>query len=136
MDDLGHTRFTMEDATWTTVILCSSLAALVAWDIRVAFFNSMSNDIDTFSGQIRAVALRVRGLPFSFGALGAHFFWPGRPLVDQPWAAIILVVVGILISMPLWIRNRKFRLPIPPMWLALVVGIIAGRCLWSFRLGE
>jgi hypothetical protein len=120
----------MGDATWTTVLLCSALAALIAWDIRVAFFNSTSNAIDTISGQVKAVGMRFRALPFGFGVLGGHFFWPGEKLLDQPWSSIALMLMGLLLSIPLWIRGGKSPLPVVPMWAALLLGILGGHWLW------
>lgn len=112
------------------MLLCSALAALIAWDIRVAFFNAVPNSIDTISGQVKAVGMRFRMLPFAFGTLGGHFFWPGSMLIEMPWAGILLVAIGMAFSVPLWIRGGKSILPVVPMWAVLLLGIGAGHFLW------
>lgn len=66
----------MTDRLWTLVILGGCALLLIAWDVYVAFFNREPNAKDTISGIVLGFARRHPLVPFAFGVLMGHFFWP------------------------------------------------------------
>jgi len=113
----------MDATAITTALIFACAAGLIGWDIYVAFFNRIPNSKDTVSGQIKAAGEKLRAVPFAFGALGGHLFWPGRPLLSQPWAALILVALACVASLTL----RHYR---PLSLVALAIGVLAGHLFW------
>jgi hypothetical protein len=118
----------MTDTLITTLIVVSTAAGVIAWDIYVAFFNRTPNSQDTISGQLLAASKRVTGMPFAAGALMGHLFWerPGGPLFSQPLAVLLLSAFALLVCIV-----GLFR---PPRWLVfvwIIAGVLGGYLLWS-----
>ena len=59
----------------TLTLLAVSAAVLIGWDVYVAL-NDVPNDRDTISGIVLGFARRHTIVPFAFGVLMGHLFWP------------------------------------------------------------
>lgn len=57
----------------TKLVIVVTIALLIAWDIFVA---AEPQDGDTISELVLGFALKHPVIPFAFGVLMGHFFWP------------------------------------------------------------
>lgn len=114
--------------TATAGIMIGVAILLIAWDIYVA---TNKKPGDTISEIMLATGKRVAGLPFAFGVITAHLFLPGfGNVVEMPWAAIILGIASIVVTVAgMLIRRVWSRFPVT--WTALALGIVSGLVLWS-----
>jgi len=64
------------DRAITIWLLIGVAVLLISWDIYVAFFNKTPNSKDTISGVVLGFAQKHPVIPFAFGVLMGHFFWP------------------------------------------------------------
>lgn len=115
----------MSDPVVTTALLLLCVSILISWDVYVAWFNRIPNDRDTISGQVLTLSERVVGLPFAFGALGGHFFWPGTPILPQPFAALAILGISIVLCLSALLGRPRWMAPV-----SLAAGMIAGHLLW------
>lgn len=67
----------MSDRTKTILILAAVTAVLIGWDVYV--WQSPGSG-DTISEVVLGWAKKTVVLPFAFGFLMGHLFWPQRPL--------------------------------------------------------
>lgn len=65
----------MTDRTKTILVLAVTVAALIGWDIYV--WQSPGGG-DTISEVVLGWAKKTVVLPFAFGVLMGHLFWPQR----------------------------------------------------------
>jgi hypothetical protein len=109
----------------TAIILAVVTGVLVVWDIVVVFLNNESND--SISRVIQGFGQSNWAIPFAFGMIFVgHFFWPGRPLVAQPWAFIIIAIPWTLILA----AGLMWDLPRISTLIPALLGILAGRFFW------
>jgi hypothetical protein len=114
----------MDAVLITTFLVVLATGLLIAWDIYVVFFNNIPNSKDSISGQLKTAGEKLRAIPFGFGVLGGHFFWPGESLLPKPWSLILLVLLAVAAAVGLRRGNKLFS------FVALVAGIVAGHMLW------
>lgn len=117
---------------WTIIIMVCSCAVLLTWDVYVAFFNKVSNRLDTISGITLGWSENIWVLPYAFGVLGGHLFWPalGGPLLGEVWSLPALLVTALLIAgIGRWFRARHKGWTLQgPVLVAL--GVLAGHAFW------
>lgn len=65
----------MTGRAWTIAILIATTLGLIGWDIYVALTPEPG---DTISQVVLGFAQNHPVLPFAFGVLMGHFFWPQR----------------------------------------------------------
>lgn len=111
----------------TIAILVVTGLALLAWD-AVVIFNQVKGD--TISAIIWEAAQRYWVIPFGFGCLMPHFFFPRRErVVKYPGSTIMLVTLPALAVVNAFLNWLYGAQP----WaspLALALGIPYGWLLW------
>jgi len=114
----------------TTIILIAVAVVLIVWDIIVVFNNVEG---DTESAIIwEATKAGATSLPFLFGALCTHFFWPTqrRILPHAVWViAIGLVLAAGYNALTYFVFEN-------PEWGSpggLILGAIYGKIFWWNR---
>ena len=117
---------------WTIIMMGVAVALLIVWDVYVAFFNRVSNRVDTISGITLGWSKKVWSLPFAFGVLGGHLFWPalGGPILGGVWSIPMLLAIALVISgMGWWFgrQNKGWAFQGPVL---VVLGVLAGHGLW------
>jgi hypothetical protein len=113
---------------WITVsLIVGTAVAWIAWDVVLG-----ARRQKTESMFIAEWARRWNALPFTIGALCAHWFMQStRPDYEAwPWAIVTLGVVVIYDISKLWWK--------PPVWLTypglwLVLGLPVGHFFWPQR---
>lgn len=112
----------------TAVIMIGAAILLITWDIYAATNRKPG---DTISEVLLTTGKRVAGLPFVFGVIAAHLFLPGvESVVEMPWAAIILGITSIVVTVAGMLIRRMWS-QFPVTWPALALGIVSGLVLWS-----
>lgn len=107
----------------TTWVIVAAAAALIVWDIRVAA-NAIPGD--TISELMLAYARAHPWLPFAWGVLSGHLFWPlrgPRPRALAGWRG--LLAAGAAVGLVAWLSP-----PLPPL-SAVLLGMPVGRTLWG-----
>ncbi len=124
----------MAASTWTVVVMLIAAVLLIGWDVYVAFFNKEKKDTISEIMMSTARAKGVWGLPFAFGVLGGHLFLPSsRPLLEQPLAAMVLIITAVVLTVSGMVYRRFWKYN--PSWPAVMAfillgGIAAGFFLW------
>lgn len=116
----------------TSLLMTISALVWIAWDVFVA-----GNDVvgDTESEVILDWSIEYRALPFVFGVLGGHWFWP-RPEAKQYRPALYwsLFAATFLIFTIMLVLPEMARIVLPHPLLAVLVGIPIGHYMWpQFR---
>jgi hypothetical protein len=117
---------------WTILVMAVVTVGVIAWDVYVAFFNRVPNDLDTISGVTLGWSEKVWTLPFAFGVLGGHLFWPalGGPALGGVWSIPVLLGMAMAVAGIGWWYKRQGK---GWSWqgpILLVVGALAGHWLW------
>jgi hypothetical protein len=126
----------MDPRFWTIVLLALCTAALIVWDVYVAFGNRVPNKRDTISGILLGWSRAAWILPYAFGVLVGHLFLPESPLslVSCPrlLCIAVLMAAGFMftaISTWLWWRGTRWAWPYQAPVL-LILGVLSGNMLW------
>lgn len=111
----------------TKIIMACAAVVLIGYDIIVAVDHTSGN---TISEIMLGWAYRIPLLPYAFGVVLGHLFWPAwQPLVlPRSLDLTLLGVSGFLLAMATQVGlYPKTVTPALPM----LAGIIAGHFLWS-----
>lgn len=117
----------MSDRIMTVVLMGIAALLAIIWDIYVVFFNKEKRD--SISEWMKDLSQHTLVIPFAWGALGGHFFWPGEPLFGWTPSFLLLLGIGLVwgflqLAIPA-IRDFKYR-----MIVSMVIGTICGHLLW------
>ena len=112
---------------FTDVFIISILVAIAIFDIWL-----LASGNKTISNRMRLVGERVSFAPYSWGAIGGHFWGPdGEPAFGNWWASIgLLLAIGAALTGIHLLLRRWEKLP---GWFSLtylLCGIPAGLLLW------
>lgn len=118
--------------TVTIILMVLCAAALIAWDIYVAFFNDIPNWADTESGILRRAGRSFVGLPIAWGALGGHFWGPSHHLVPW-WGPLLLAGATAVLALTHFILRRFLKIPAWSALVYLILGIPMGAIFWAQR---
>jgi len=123
---IARKQVNMTDTQITVLILMTVSLLLIAWDIYVAFFNSINNRHDTISGIFRKSRV---SLPYGWGVLAGHF-WIGHGnttvtvTVIPAWLGII-ALFDFLANKYIEHNYTKYI-----SLLYLIFGLMAGGLFW------
>jgi len=111
----------------TIAVIIMATTILVGWDIVVAL-----NDVkhDTISRVLQAWAFEFPVIPFLWGILGGHWFWPRKTALIGPEYSFVFVMVVVLIVL-LLSPIIKNVLPMP-IWC--VLGFVIGHYFWPMNI--
>lgn len=118
----------------TIVIVSVVFLALVAYDI-VVYVKARGTGA-TISEIIRQGSLWFGGIPYAWGVLGGHFFWPGEPIVDTLVGMGILICIAVMggtatVLYRVFSDDDQAQRRIKSSLLAwMILGILGGRYLW------
>ncbi len=123
----------MSKTHYTTIgLLIFVTVLLIGWDIYV-FTNETAGD--TISEVLWEAGRRWWSLPFAFGFLMGHLFWPRKsPLVPWPMVGMLIGVAAAVLGLNAvtwgcgWIYDWQSP-------AALLLGIPLGHALWANGVG-
>lgn len=104
-------------------------AAFVALDVWAALTKAKG---DTISEIVLKASLGYFAIPFGYGVLAGHLFWPGHRFSGPGyWVAFasLIAICAVLAVLPGPAR-ALLREPI----VALLIGLVAGHFLWAQEL--
>lgn len=117
----------MTARTKTIIICVAVILVLIGWDTYL-LFNAEQDDLIS---NVAYDASRYTGaLPFFFGMLGTHFFWPTRRvIISIPTLIVISLSAGIMCTLGGYLLGH------PELWGmgCLVLGLAAGK-LWPNKI--
>jgi hypothetical protein len=129
---------------WTGVVLMSTGAIWLGWEIVLLIGRGKGQDWDTISMFTKDGAVRLQLLPFFWGVLTAHLFLtvPSNesfyiaPMIWLVWAIPAVIIAGFDIF--LWTSDRTqwaswVRLLRTP-YFAMFAGLAAGMIGWVQRV--
>ena len=123
------------DQTITEIFIFATLIVIAVFDAIMAFGNKTSNRLDTISGRFQTWSKKVAMIPYAWGVLAGHFFWPGDALWGQPKSVLITIGVGLaLSSLHFFIHVVFTRLPLQLSLLYLAIGVVMGHLGWPQAL--
>ena len=118
----------MDLRSYTVVGLLVVLAIVLFWDIVVATNRARG---DTISEVVLFYARSSFSLPFGWGLLAGHFFWPGERWLASSsgfWTTMVISLAVLLVdgltSFEPWLLRRY------PIVMA-VPGLLIGHFLWA-----
>jgi len=122
----------MDARCWTMLVMAVAVGLMIGWDVYVAFFNRIPNRVDTISGIMLGWAQQIWTLPFAFGVLGGHLFWPALagPVFGAVWSIPVLLALAILIGVTGWWYRRKNIGWVAQGPLLVITGVLLGHWLW------
>lgn len=112
----------------TKIILVVAAMGLILYDF-IPFLDPTRGD--TISEVIMYYALRLFTLPFGFGVLCGHFFWPWDDHYPQPKILIPVAVLLLVLDVAAHTCSIGFLLTVqsyPIIWF--VSGVPFGHCFW------
>lgn len=107
----------------TSLIVVIVVAVLVLWDVFVAV---TPEEGDTISEIIRDYGSRHPVLPFGFGVLSGHFFWPAKTKLHGVFVGICLGAVGTLLATLGFLYELRW-----PSMLPVLFGVLLGHLVWA-----
>jgi hypothetical protein len=112
------------------VLGCILAATIIGFDIWFATDSIQGN---TWSEIIRRLAKTTPLIPFIYGVLSGHFFWPAAlkeniPLLGQPNSVALLIWIGCVVGM-IGLGLTKNDM-VFPLWIAFLIGGVGGMLLW------
>lgn len=122
----------MTGREWTIVVMSIAAGCLIVWDLYAAFILPQPNEVDTISGVTLGWSKRIWAVPYAFGVLGGHLFWPRAAGMLAPWPISMSLLLGSALLVALggwWFRLRRHGWT----WqgpILLVCGVLVGHMLW------
>jgi hypothetical protein len=122
----------MDARGWTIVVMVFVALLLIFWDARVAFRNDMPNRLDTISGITLGWSEKVWAVPYAFGILSGHLFWPalGGPVLGGVWSIPVLLGTLLVVAGIGWKLRREDVGWVVQGPILVVVGVLFGHLLW------
>ena len=115
----------MNPRAQTTIVVIVAVLILLVWEVVVVYNNARD---DLISNVVDNMGKYLAAIPFFFGALATHWFWPTREKLVTPQLLAALLLGGALtLTVANWILDY------PDWWgvLCLVTGAGVGKLWWN-----
>ena len=119
--------------TVTKILIVVVATILIIWDIIAA---ALGGSVATESNVILSWSLKHFTIPYAWGVLGGHFFWPRSSALNGMRGRDSLLMVVLPSTIALIIADIFIT---PPGWavpLAPVVGYFVGHFFWPQQKPE
>lgn len=114
-----------------TILICVIVTlGLIIWDIVMVLNNTKG---DTISNVLYTASTYAAAIPYAFGCVCVHWFWPTRrELLSASTMASVLIAGAVLVTVAGWILHH------PEWWgiFCLITGGAAGKLWPNSRDGE
>jgi hypothetical protein len=113
----------------TKILIACTAATLIVYDIFVAVEDTPG---DTISEVMLGWAYKLPLLPYAFGVLCGHLFWPTKRIPEYRIYEVVGLATSGLLLLVLSLVGI-YPTTITPA-LPMVVGVFAGHFLWSQKI--